>query len=46
MDIAHNNETGRKKVNAFLWGCTVGGYSGHPAFEDSIFIKVGKFFLT
>jgi len=46
IEVVHNNETGRKKVNVFVWGCTDGSYSCHPAFEDSIFIKVANFFLS
>jgi len=45
MDIARNSETGGKKVNAFVFGCTTGSYSCHPAFENLIFIKNAKFFL-
>jgi len=24
MEVVHNKETGRKKVNVFVWGCTDG----------------------
>jgi len=45
-DIVHNKEAGRKKVNAFISGCTIGSYSCHPAFEDSIFIRSANVFLS
>jgi hypothetical protein len=43
MGIAHNDETGQKKQNSFIRGCTTGSFSSHPAFEDAIFIKVANF---